>query len=165
MWPCSLGFAGLILMMLFVTTLHIFLCIVLILVILLQPGKGGDVASAFGGGGSSTLFGPRGPASLLTRATTIVAVLFMTTSIVLAVEASNERKGTGDELQDDIQRFEQEESGAATPEVPAVPAPPVNEAPALNDETDASAPSPEAPASEPPAPGAAGEAPLPDAQP
>ena len=152
-------------MMLFVTTLHIFLCIVLILVILLQPGKGGDVASAFGGGGSSTLFGPRGPASLLTRATTIVAVLFMTTSIVLAVEASNERKGTGDELQNDIQRFEQEESGTATPETPTAPAMPANEASDINDGTDPSDPSSELPASEAPASGSTGEAPVPDAQP
>ena len=107
-------------MMLFITTLHIFLCFILILVILVQPGKGGDVAAAFGGGGSSTLFGPRGPASLLTRATTVVAILFMSTSIVLAVDASSKRQGTGDELEDDILRFEQEESGKAS-DAPAAP--------------------------------------------
>lgn len=111
-------------MMLFITTLHIFLCVILILVILVQPGKGGDVAAAFGGGGSSTLFGPRGPASLLTRATTVVAILFMSTSIVLAVDASSKRQGTGDELEDDILRFEQEESGK-TSDAPTAPSGPV----------------------------------------
>ena len=52
-------------MELFVVSLHIILCIAMILIILLQPGKGGDVGAAFGGGGGGTMFGPRGPASLL----------------------------------------------------------------------------------------------------
>jgi len=69
----------------FVLTLHIFLCIGLILIILLQPGKGGDIGAAFGGGGSSSLFGARGPASMLQRMTTGVAVTFMFTSITLAL--------------------------------------------------------------------------------
>lgn len=72
-------------MYLFVVAVHIVLSVLLILVILLQPGKGGDVGSAFGGGGGgSSLFGPRGPASLLAQATTFVAVGFMFTSITLA---------------------------------------------------------------------------------
>lgn len=96
-------------MMLFVTTLHIILCTILILVILLQPGKGGDVAAAFGGGGSSTMFGPRGPASLLTRATTVVAVLFMATSITLAMHSDRAHQANTGGLEDDIERLQQEE--------------------------------------------------------
>ncbi len=73
----------------FVVALHVVLCLFLILIIILQPGKGGDVAAAFGGGGgSSTVFGPRGPTGLLQRATTVVAVMFMGTSITLALYSS-----------------------------------------------------------------------------
>ena len=81
----------------FVVVLHVTLCILLVLIILLQPGKGGDVGSAFGGGGGGGgggMFGPRGPASLLSRATTGVAVLFMVTSITLALSA-NQSFGDG----------------------------------------------------------------------
>jgi len=69
----------------FTVALHIILCILLVLIILLQPGKGGDVGAAFGGGSGGGMFGPRGPATLLSRATTGVAVMFMVTSIALAL--------------------------------------------------------------------------------
>lgn len=88
----------------FITVLHLLLCVILILVILLQPGKGGDVAAAFGagGGGGNNLFGSAGPASLLSRATTVVAVLFMITSVTLAVNSQDRTKGAGTELQDGV---------------------------------------------------------------
>lgn len=72
-------------MYLFVVSLHVLLCLLLVLVIVLQPGKGSDVGAAFGGGASSTIFGPRGPTGLLQRATTVIAVMFMGTSLALAV--------------------------------------------------------------------------------
>jgi preprotein translocase subunit SecG len=53
--------------------------------VLLQQGKGQDLASAFGGGGSQTAFGPRGSATVLSRATTILAGLFMVTSLALTM--------------------------------------------------------------------------------
>ena len=81
-------------MYLFVVSLHIILCVAMILIILLQPGKGGDVGAAFGGGGGGgTMFGPRGPASLLSKATTGAAVLFMITSMTLALYANKNNKG------------------------------------------------------------------------
>jgi preprotein translocase subunit SecG len=52
-------------------------------VILLQQGKGGDIANAFGGGGSQAAFGARAGATLLTRATSILAALFVVLSLVL----------------------------------------------------------------------------------
>jgi preprotein translocase subunit SecG len=64
---------------------HVFTCLFLIGVVLLQQGKGQDLASAFGGGGSQTAFGPRGSATVLSRATTILAALFMVTSFSLSV--------------------------------------------------------------------------------
>ena len=49
----------------------------LILTILLQQGKGGDIANAFGGGSSQAVFGARSGATLLTRATAVLAALFV----------------------------------------------------------------------------------------
>jgi preprotein translocase subunit SecG len=69
----------------FVIFLHIVACLFLIAVVLLQQGKGQDLASAFGGGGTQTAFGPRGSATVLSRATTILAGLFMVTSLALTI--------------------------------------------------------------------------------
>ena len=63
------------------TIIHIIVCFVLILAVLLQSGKSADLAGAFGGGGSQTVFGPRGAANILSKMTTICAVLFMVTSL------------------------------------------------------------------------------------
>jgi preprotein translocase subunit SecG len=70
-----------------VTTLHILICFFLIIVVLLQSGKAADLAGAFGGMGSQTVFGPRGTATVLSKATTIAAALFMITSLTLAIMA------------------------------------------------------------------------------
>jgi preprotein translocase subunit SecG len=64
---------------------HVVACLFLIAVVLLQQGKGQDLASAFGGGGTQTAFGPRGSATVLSRATTILAGLFMVTSLGLSI--------------------------------------------------------------------------------
>jgi preprotein translocase subunit SecG len=68
-----------------VMTLHIIACLFLIAVVLLQQGKGQDLASAFGGGGTQTAFGPRGSANVLSRATTVLAGVFMVTSLALSM--------------------------------------------------------------------------------
>jgi preprotein translocase subunit SecG len=65
--------------------LHVIACLFLIAVVLLQQGKSQDLASAFGGGGTQTAFGPRGSANVLSRATTILAALFMVTSLALSM--------------------------------------------------------------------------------
>src|SRR5215469_3473555 len=67
---------------------HIIVCIFLIIVVLLQSGKAADLAGAFGGMGSQTAFGPRGSATLLSKATTISAILFMITSLSLSIMAT-----------------------------------------------------------------------------
>jgi len=65
--------------------IHVIVCLFLIGVILLQQGKSADLAGAFGGQGSQTAFGPRSAANLLTRLTTVAAVIFVLTSISLTV--------------------------------------------------------------------------------
>ena len=65
--------------------LHVFVSTVLVLVVLVQQGKGADLAGAFGGGGSQTAFGARGATTLLHKLTTIFFILFVITSLTLAV--------------------------------------------------------------------------------
>jgi len=72
-----------------VVALHVIVSIFLVLVVLLQSGKGADLAGAFGGGATQTAFGSRGPASFLTRMTTVVAIIFMLTSIGLSLMGGN----------------------------------------------------------------------------
>ena len=67
------------------TIFHIIVCIFLILVVLLQQGKGADWAGAFGGGGTQTAFGARGAGTVLSKATTAAAIIFMITSLALTI--------------------------------------------------------------------------------
>ena len=68
-----------------VATLYVLACLLLIVVVLLQQGKGGDIANAFGGGASQAAFGARSGATVLSRATTICAVLFIVGALVLGI--------------------------------------------------------------------------------
>jgi preprotein translocase subunit SecG len=70
------------------TTIHVLVCLFLVVVVLLQSGKAADLAGAFGGMGSQTVFGPRGSATVLSKATTIAAALFMVTSLALSIMAT-----------------------------------------------------------------------------
>lgn len=71
---------------------HVIVCIALVLVVLMQSSKGEGLAgSAFGGGLSSSVFGGRGAASFLSRATTILAALFMLNCGALAVMSAKTR--------------------------------------------------------------------------
>ncbi len=82
-----------------ITALHVVICFFLIIVVLLQSGKAADLAGAFGGMGSQTVFGPRGTATVLSKATTIAAALFMITSLVLVILANNRAPSTGSVLE------------------------------------------------------------------
>ncbi len=75
-------------MLIILTIVHVLVCIFLIIVVLLQSGKAADLAGAFGGMGSQTAFGPRGSATLLSKATTVSAIVFMITSLSLSILAT-----------------------------------------------------------------------------
>jgi len=81
------------------TIVHILVCLFLIVVVLLQSGKAADLAGAFGGMGSQTAFGPRGSATLLSKATTGSAILFMITSLSLSILATRQA-GVGNTILD-----------------------------------------------------------------
>lgn len=86
-------------------TLYVLVCLLLMVVILLQQGKGGDIAAAFGGGASQTAFGARAGATVLTRATTVLAILFVIGAMILTI------MGPGDDTS--------VVGGRATPAAPA----------------------------------------------
>jgi len=63
--------------------LHIMVCVLLIFVVLIQTSKGSEMGAAFGGS-SQTIFGSSGPATFLGKMTTVIATVFMLTSLWLA---------------------------------------------------------------------------------
>ena len=71
---------------------HILVCTLLVIVVLMQSAKGEGLAGAFGGGGSGltgAVFGGRGAASFLSKATTVLAIIFMLNCGVLAFMSTN----------------------------------------------------------------------------
>ncbi len=114
---------------------HVLLAIGLIALVLLQHGKGADAGAAFGSGSSSSVFGARGSASFLSRATAVLATLFFVVSLALAIMAS--RPATSSSLL------------PGAPQSPAIPGAPADTAPspgtpAKPGETQPAAPAPPA---------------------
>jgi preprotein translocase subunit SecG len=103
-------------MVIAITIVHVLVCLFLIIVVLLQSGKAADLAGAFGGMGSQTAFGPRGSATVLSKATTIAAALFMVTSLSLSILHTRQGGGAGSSVLDSTKL-------PAAPAAPATPAP------------------------------------------
>jgi len=103
--------------------LHIIVCLFLIVVVLLQSGKAADLAGAFGGMGSQTAFGPRGSATLLSKATTVSAIVFMVTSLSLSIMATR-NAGLGTTVLEGGSKPAQTKSAPAKTnvQIPGVPA-------------------------------------------
>jgi len=87
-------------MIIAITVVHVIVCLFLVIVVLLQSGKAADLAGAFGGMGSQTAFGPRGSATVLSKATTIAATLFMVTSLSLSILYTRAGRATGSSVFD-----------------------------------------------------------------
>ncbi|MDP8224669.1 MAG: preprotein translocase subunit SecG [Candidatus Lernaella stagnicola] len=128
-------------LLMIVSVIHVLICIALILVILLQAGKGADLGAMLGGAGSHTMFGGSGAGNFLTRATTVVAVVFMLTCLGLAYLSA--RSGTVTDQADDAATLPiSDPAPGAT--APAAATPDAANAPATgdagpSDETDAAA--------------------------
>lgn len=85
----------------FVLSVHVFLAVTLVVLVLLQQGKGADAGAIMGAGGANTVFGVGGASSLLVRATTFIAVMFMLTSVglvKLAIEDGGRGGSRGDAM-------------------------------------------------------------------
>jgi preprotein translocase subunit SecG len=107
-------------MVILLTIIHVIICVFLVIVVLLQSGKAADLAGAFGGMGSQTAFGPRGGATLLSRATTVAAALFMVTSLSLAITATRRGSSVGSS----VLGHEKGMPAKKAPAQPAIPAGP-----------------------------------------
>jgi preprotein translocase subunit SecG len=73
--------------MIVVMVLHVLVCFALIMIVLLQAGKGAEMGAAFGGA-SQTIFGSSGAMGFLNKLTTVVAVIFMLTSLLLTFSST-----------------------------------------------------------------------------
>src|SRR5438552_11443114 len=128
----------------FLVILHVGVCLVLMGVILLQSGQAADIAGAFGGSGSQTAFGPRGAATVLSRATTWCAVMFMFTSMALAVHVrTSSGGGVGRSILEQFSRPAPKSSAPAP--IPPSQVPSTQQAPAQPAEPPPAAPAPPAP--------------------
>jgi len=111
-------------MQIILVVVHLFLAIGLVGLILIQHGKGADMGAAFGSGASATVFGARGSASFLTRATAAFATLFFVTSMAMAYYAAQGREE--DSILDSLQSGEavKTEQNSEVPAPPAMPTTP-----------------------------------------
>lgn len=100
-------------MRIFLVSLHVLVSAILIGMVLLQKGKGADIGAAFGGA-SQTVFGPRGAQSFLARLTSAAAIIFMITSLGLALSSSHRSSV--------MENLKQEQTAPAVPLVPPAPA-------------------------------------------
>ncbi len=105
----------------FLISLHLIVSAILISMVLLQKGKGADIGAAFGGA-SQTIFGPRGAQSFLSKLTTGAAVIFMITSLSLALTTAKRSS-----VMEDVKQ-EQTRQAPAVPlapptQMPVAPAP------------------------------------------
>jgi preprotein translocase subunit SecG len=102
-----------------ISAIHVLSCVALVVSILLQSGKGGGLAGAFGAGSSQTLFGGRGAATFLTRASTVLAVIFFVTSLTLGLTSSRPAGSGRSLIQEEARRRAAEQNPAQSP--PAAP--------------------------------------------
>ena len=98
--------------MFLITVLHIAVCLALIIIVLLQAGKGADIGASLGGAGSQTLFGTTGSATMISKITTGIAVLFMLTSLFLAYSSGKSGNGS---LMDAVKPVSEKTIPATTP--------------------------------------------------
>jgi preprotein translocase subunit SecG len=110
-----------------ITVIHVLACIFLVLVVLLQTGKGADMGAVFGGS-SSTVFGSSGAGNLLTKLTTVTAIVFMLTSLGLTYFSSRRNSATVFDAAPPAASAPAPE--AAPPPAPAPDAPAADQAPA-----------------------------------
>jgi preprotein translocase subunit SecG len=135
----------------FLIAIHIIVSVIMISVILLQAGKGAEIGAAFGGS-SQTIFGSRGPGTFLSRLTVAAAVIFMLTSLSLAV--LSKKRSVSSAIPIPVES-PVPEAVAPPPAGPVGPAnPPFSSAPGNPTKGQTPTPAPAAPAPAVPAPAA-----------
>lgn len=107
-------------MIAFLTMLHVIICIGLIMVILMQSAKGEGLAGAFGGSGiTGAVFGGRGAATFLSKATTALAIAFFLSCMLLSFLSPS--TGGGGRKSSGIQREAQRRATEGTAPATSIP--------------------------------------------
>ena len=110
---------------------HIVSATCIVALVLVQRGKGADAGAGFGAGASGTVFGARGATTALSRATAVLATVFMVTSLLLAYMVTRSA-GPQESL---LERLATEgevptvPAGAPANQLPDTPVPATNDAP------------------------------------
>jgi preprotein translocase subunit SecG len=117
---------------------HVIAAIAIIGLVLIQHGKGADMGASFGSGGSQTMFGSVGSGNVLTKSTTILAVVFFLTSLGLAMVARDaaDLSVVDNSLISDIEQVNAEisaEAQAALSDLPVVEVESTSDLPVIND--------------------------------
>ncbi|SBV95459.1 Preprotein translocase subunit SecG [uncultured Alphaproteobacteria bacterium] len=81
-----------------VLVIHLLLTVALVGLVLLQKSEGGGLATGGGASGGANFLSGRAAGNILTKATVVLAVCFMATSILLAIMASMRSRGEDDLL-------------------------------------------------------------------
>ena len=100
-------------MVTFLLTVHVIVSIALIIIVLLQAGKGAEAGASFGGGASQTVFGASGGRTFMSKLTTIVAAIFMLTSMSLTYFYG--KPGTDSMMPDQVQVNQPQTQSQAQP--------------------------------------------------
>lgn len=82
----------------FLNIFHVLVAIALVAFVLIQKGQGATAGAAFGSGASGTVFGARGAGNFLSRTTWVLAALFCTISLTMAVMVSRTVQTPDDNL-------------------------------------------------------------------
>lgn len=99
----------------FLSVMHVSVGLFLILVVLLQAGKGAAMGASLGSAGSQAMFGSSGAGNFLTKLTTVAAIIFMATSLSLAVVST---KKDQDSVITDVEETTEQSPPAAKEELP-----------------------------------------------
>ncbi len=123
-------------------SIHLVVCFLMIASILLQAGKGAEIGASFGGS-SQTVFGSRGPGTFLSKVTVGTAIVFMLSSLSLAVLS---REANTSSAVIDLHPTTHQESSTSSPTTdtttPATEAETTAPAPAASSEATSEATSP-----------------------
>jgi preprotein translocase subunit SecG len=124
--------------------IHFFCAVAIVALVLVQRGKGAEAGAGFGAGASGTVFGARGASTALSRATAVLAAVFMVTSLSLTYVGTRKAAPSSSILE----QLSRPTSGSTRPSETTLPAPTTAPAPT------APAPATAAPATATPAPAA-----------
>jgi preprotein translocase subunit SecG len=114
---------------------HIVSATCIVALVLVQRGKGADAGAGFGAGASGTVFGARGATTALSRATAVLAALFMVTSLALSYVVTRDLTPA----QSELERLATEGAESEVPIVPSSDALPADAPPVVLPADDATA--------------------------